>query len=69
MFHHTAITYGAQGGWFYQELTPGIACSSRLLSFFCALNLAWFMGLFFLLAGTGRPRRMVQASGETGISF
>ena len=55
VFHHAAITYGAQGGWFYRELAPGDAWSSRLLSFFCALNQAWFMGLFFLLAGYFTP--------------
>ena len=60
VFHHTAITYGGQGGWFYQELTPGSAWSSRLLSFFCALNQAWFMGLFFLLAGYFTPTALAR---------
>ena len=55
VFHHAAITYGDQGGWFYRELAPGDAWSSRLLSCFCALNQAWFVGLFFLLAGYFTP--------------
>ena len=60
VFHHAAITYGAQGGWFYVELAPGAAWSSRLLSFFCALNQAWFMGLFFLLAGYFTPAALAR---------
>ena len=60
VFHHAAITYGAQGGWFYQELAPGSAWSSRLLSFFCAFNQAWFMGLFFLLAGYFTPAALTR---------
>lgn len=51
VLHHTAITYGAIGGWFYKEVLPNSSPSSRLLVFFCTLNQAWFMGFFFLLAG------------------
>jgi surface polysaccharide O-acyltransferase-like enzyme len=51
VLHHTAITYGGSGGWFYKEVANGPALSSQLLTFFCAVNQAWFMGLFFLLAG------------------
>jgi hypothetical protein len=51
VLHHTAITYGGSGGWFYKEVPAGPALSSQLLTFFCALNQAWFMGFFFLLAG------------------
>ena len=51
VLHHAAITYGGSGGWFYKELANGPALSSQLLTFFCALNQAWFMGFFFLLAG------------------
>lgn len=55
LFHHTALTYGAIGGWFYRELQPDGSPSSMLLVFFCTLNQAWFMGLFFLLAGYFTP--------------
>ena len=55
VFHHTAITYGASGGWFYREIKPSGALSSLLLVLFCALNQAYFMGLFFLLAGYFTP--------------
>ena len=55
MFHHTAITYGAIGGWYYKELLPSPTLGSRLLVLFCTVNQAWFMGLFFLLAGYYTP--------------
>jgi peptidoglycan/LPS O-acetylase OafA/YrhL len=51
VLHHTAITYGAIGGWFYKEVPNDRSLSSLLLVFFCTLNQAWFMGFFFLLAG------------------
>lgn len=51
VMHHTAITYSGSGAWFYRELPTSGAWSSQLLTFFCALNQAWFMGFFFLLAG------------------
>ena len=55
ILHHTAITYGASGGWFYRELAPGPSLSSQLLTLFCAVNQAYFMGFFFLLAGRFTP--------------
>lgn len=53
--HHTAITYGGSGGWFYREVHDGGAPLSLVLSLFCAVNQAFFMGLFFLLAGYFSP--------------
>jgi peptidoglycan/LPS O-acetylase OafA/YrhL len=55
VLHHTAITYGAIGGWFYYELKPSGAASSLILTMFCATNQAYFMGFFFLLAGYFTP--------------
>lgn len=55
LLHHTAITYGAPGGWFYHELYPSAKLSSVLLTLFCATNQAYFMGFFFLLAGYFTP--------------
>jgi len=55
VFHHTAITYGAVGGWYYKEVPTDGSLSSMLLVFFCTLNQAWFMGLFFLLSGYYTP--------------
>jgi peptidoglycan/LPS O-acetylase OafA/YrhL len=55
ILHHTAITYGAIGGWFWREVEPSAAPSSQLLIFFCTVNQAYFMGFFFLLAGYFTP--------------
>src|ERR1700675_4119657 len=55
ILHHTAITYGAPGGWFFNELKPSGSVSSLLLTLFCATNQAYFMGFFFLLAGYFTP--------------
>ena len=55
VLHHTALTYGAIGGWFYREIATDRSPSSLLLVLFCTVNQAWFMGLFFLLAGRFTP--------------
>ena len=55
ILHHTAITYGAPGGWFYYELKPSGSVTSQLLTLFVATNQAYFMGFFFLLAGYFTP--------------
>ena len=55
VFHHTALTYGAVGSWYYREIAPSSSPGSLLLILFCTLNQAWFMGLFFLLAGYYTP--------------
>jgi hypothetical protein len=55
ILHHTAITYGAIGGWFWREIPPSASASSRLLILFCTTNQAYFMGFFFLLAGYFTP--------------
>jgi peptidoglycan/LPS O-acetylase OafA/YrhL len=55
ILHHTAITYGAIGGWFWHEIDPSGALSSQLLILFCTTNQAYFMGFFFLLAGYFTP--------------
>ena len=55
VFHHTALTYGAIGGWYYREIAPSSSPSGLLLILFCTANQAWFMGLFFLLAGYYTP--------------
>jgi peptidoglycan/LPS O-acetylase OafA/YrhL len=55
LLHHTAITYGAIGGWFWREIPPSGSLSSQLLILFCTVNQAYFMGFFFLLAGYFTP--------------
>jgi peptidoglycan/LPS O-acetylase OafA/YrhL len=55
ILHHTAIMYGAIGGWFWREVQPSRSPSSILLILFCSTNQAYFMGFFFLLAGYFTP--------------
>jgi hypothetical protein len=55
ILHHTAITYGGSGGWFYREVETSAHPSSLLLTLFCATNQSYFMGIFFLLAGYFTP--------------
>jgi peptidoglycan/LPS O-acetylase OafA/YrhL len=58
VLHHTAITYGGAGGWFWREREISGTLSSLLLTLFCATNQAYFMGFFFLLAGYFTPRSL-----------
>lgn len=55
VLHHTAITYGAPGGWFYIERQPTHTLTGLLLTMFVATQQAYFMGFFFLLAGYFTP--------------
>lgn len=56
IFHHTAITYGASGSWYYTEVTGNTITFSRLiLSLFTGVNQAFFMGFFFLISGFFTP--------------
>jgi peptidoglycan/LPS O-acetylase OafA/YrhL len=55
ILHHTALTYGAIGSWYWRELQPSRTTSSFLLVLFCTTNQAYFMGFFFLLAGYFTP--------------
>ena len=55
ILHHTAITYGASGSWFYNELHVSGSLPSILLTLFVATNQSYFMGFFFLLAGYFTP--------------
>lgn len=55
ILHHTAITYGAPGGWFWTELKPSRTPAAILLTLFVSTNQAYFMGFFFLLAGYFTP--------------
>jgi surface polysaccharide O-acyltransferase-like enzyme len=48
--HHLAVTYGAEGSWYYYESGTD-EISSIVLTLFVAVNQAFFMGLFFLIAG------------------
>ncbi len=60
VFHHAALTYGALGGWYYREVPTDGRLETKLLIFFCTFNQAFFMGLFFLLAGYFTPRAIAR---------
>lgn len=60
LLHHAAITYGAIGGWFYREVPTDGRLETKLLIFFCTVNQAFFMGLFFLLAGYFTPASLAR---------
>ncbi len=58
--HHAAITYGGSGGWFYREVTDDGLSSSRALTLLTAVNQAFFMGMFFLIAGYFTPASLAK---------
>jgi peptidoglycan/LPS O-acetylase OafA/YrhL len=60
VLHHAAVTYGAAGSWFYREVRPSAAPSSLVLTVFAAVNQAYFMGLFFLIAGRFTPEAVAR---------
>ena len=56
VLHHTAITYGGSGGWYYRDAVAGTGgAAPLLLTLMCAIDQAWFMGAFFLWAGYFTP--------------
>jgi peptidoglycan/LPS O-acetylase OafA/YrhL len=56
ILHHVAITYGAEGSWYYREQVGG----NLGLTTFAALNQFYFMGLFFLLAAVFTPGSLLR---------
>jgi len=59
ILHHTAITYGGPGGWYYSEPADGLV-SGLLLTIFVSTNQAFFMGFFFLLSSYFIPASYVR---------
>ncbi|MBN2773773.1 MAG: acyltransferase family protein [Prolixibacteraceae bacterium] len=49
VLHHFAITYGAPGGWYYNESEAGMP-EGVPMSMFVATNQSFFMGMFFLIS-------------------
>jgi peptidoglycan/LPS O-acetylase OafA/YrhL len=49
ILHHTFITYGAPGGWYYNEKTTNMGALIPM-TMVVSLNQSFFMGFFFLLA-------------------
>ena len=60
IFHHTAITYGGSGSWFYRVLPTSGSTSSVLLTIFCSINQAFFMGFFFFISGYYTPHSLAK---------
>ncbi|MHB9028720.1 MAG: acyltransferase family protein [Candidatus Latescibacterota bacterium] len=54
IFHHTAITYGASGGWYYREVSDE-SLTSILFTLLAAINQSFFMGLLFFISGYFTP--------------
>lgn len=57
--HHAAITYGAQGSWFYVE-GPSSAAFRAVGTLFTTTNQFYFMGLFFFLSGYFVPSALAR---------
>lgn len=49
VLHHLSITYGAPGGWYYNEFQAGFP-EILPMSMFVATNQAFFMGMFFFIS-------------------
>jgi hypothetical protein len=55
LVHHSAITYGAVGSWFYLERRQDALFSCTLLSLYTLTEQTYLMGFFFLVAGYFTP--------------
>lgn len=53
---HLAITYGADGLWYYREGGDANVVMFIIMMFVAAIGSAFVLGLFFLLAGYFTPR-------------
>ena len=54
VLHHTAITYGHTGGWYYYEGQPD-ELTSIVFALFTTVNQAFFMGFFFMISAYFTP--------------
>jgi len=55
IFHHTAIAFGASGGWYYISPESASGSAQMLLSFFMTIDQAYFMSFFFLISALLMP--------------
>src|ERR1700748_1193057 len=49
ILHHTFITFGAPGGWYYTQKTTHMGALIPM-TMFVAINQAFFMGFFFFMS-------------------
>ena len=56
VLQHLALTYGAIGPWYYQEVVPEESLAQAVLTIFILINQAFFMGLFFLISAYFIPK-------------
>lgn len=54
VLHHTAVTYGGPGSWYYNEKTTHLSALIPM-TMFVSVNQSFFMGFFFLLAAFFTP--------------
>lgn len=59
VLHHLAITYGAPGGWYYNESEAHLP-EIVPLSMFVATNQAFFMGMFFFISAFFIPSSLAR---------
>jgi glucan biosynthesis protein C len=55
IFHHSAIAFGASGGWYYTSPVTTSGTTQLLLSAQMAINQAYFMSLFFFISAVFMP--------------
>jgi len=55
IFHHSAIAFGAMGGWYYVTPNATTGAVQFALSLFLAVNQAFFMSLFFFVSALLMP--------------
>lgn len=61
VFHRAAITYGATVDWFSQAPRTEAKVTSQVLTLACAVKQSFFMGMFFLLSGSGYPESSLRS--------
>lgn len=55
IFHHSAIAFGASGGWYYITPDAATGAAQRILSLFMGIDQAFFMSLFFFISALLMP--------------
>ena len=55
IFHHTAIAFGASGGWYYKSSEHWKGWSQALMSLVMGIDQSYFMALFFFISALLMP--------------